>query len=35
MDHEFGYELMKRMIAVMLQRLQGTRWKLLGAAPKF
>ncbi len=28
-DHEFGYELMKRLAAVMMARLQATRWKLL------
>jgi CRP-like cAMP-binding protein len=33
-DHELGYELMKRFAAVMMKRLQATRWKLLGAAPK-
>jgi CRP-like cAMP-binding protein len=33
-DHELGYELMKRMAAVMMRRLQATRWKLLGATPK-
>ena len=30
-EHGFGYELMKRMSAVMLQRLQATRKKLLDA----
>jgi len=33
-DHDFGYEMMKRMAGVMVQRLQATRWKLLGSAPK-
>lgn len=33
-DHELGYELMKRLASVMLKRLQATRWKLLGIAPK-
>jgi CRP-like cAMP-binding protein len=33
-DHDFGYEMMKRMAGVMIQRLQATRWKLLGSAPK-
>jgi len=32
-DHEFGYELMKRLAAVMMKRLQATRWKLLGVPP--
>ncbi len=34
-DHELGYELMKRLAAVMMRRLQAARWQLLGAAPKF
>jgi CRP-like cAMP-binding protein len=34
-DHELGYELMKRLAAVMVKRLQATRWKLLGVTPKF
>jgi CRP-like cAMP-binding protein len=34
-DHELGYELLKRMAQVMMNRLQATRWKLLGAQPKF
>jgi CRP-like cAMP-binding protein len=29
-DHEFGYELMKRVSAVMLERLQATRRQLVG-----
>jgi len=29
-DHELGYELMKRLAAVMMKRLQAARWKLLG-----
>jgi CRP-like cAMP-binding protein len=29
-DHEFGYELMKRVSAVMLKRLQATRRQLVG-----
>jgi hypothetical protein len=28
-DHELGYELMKRMADVMLRRLQATRQQLL------
>lgn len=32
-DHELGYELMKRMAQVMLDRLQATRWKLLRDCP--
>ncbi len=31
---ELGYELMKRMVAVIIQRLQATRRQLLGAKPK-
>jgi len=31
-DHEFGYELMKRLSSIMLKRLQATRCKLLGNA---
>lgn len=27
-DHEFGYELVKRMSEVMMRRLQATRWQL-------
>jgi len=34
-DHELGYELMKRFAAVMMKRLQATRWKLLGVPPKY
>ena len=30
-DHDLGYELMKRMTAVVIQRLQGTREQLLQA----
>jgi CRP/FNR family cyclic AMP-dependent transcriptional regulator len=30
-DHEFGYELMKRVSAVMLERLQATRRQLVGS----
>jgi CRP-like cAMP-binding protein len=33
-DHNFGYELMKRMSAVMLHRLQATRKQLLDLSPK-
>jgi CRP-like cAMP-binding protein len=33
-DHELGYELMKRLAAVMMKRLQATTWKLLGLPPK-
>ena len=33
-DHELGYELMKRVSAVMLERLQATRRHLLGL-PEF
>ena len=32
-NHELGYELMKRMAAVMLERLQATRRAWLGLAP--
>jgi len=28
-DHDFGYELMKRMVQVLFQRLQATRMQLL------
>jgi CRP/FNR family transcriptional regulator, cyclic AMP receptor protein len=31
-DHDFGYEMMKRMAAVIIQRLQATRKKLASAA---
>lgn len=27
-DHDFGYELVKRMAEVMMRRLQATRWQL-------
>jgi CRP-like cAMP-binding protein len=30
-DHDFGYEMMKRMAAVMIQRLQATRKRLAEA----
>jgi CRP/FNR family cyclic AMP-dependent transcriptional regulator len=30
-DHDLGYELMKRITAVIIQRLQGTRRQLLNA----
>jgi len=33
-DHELGYELMKRIAGVMMQRLHATRWKLFGFRPK-
>ena len=33
-DHELGYELMKRIGGVMMQRLHATRWKLFGFPPK-
>jgi CRP/FNR family transcriptional regulator, cyclic AMP receptor protein len=33
-DHDFGYEMMKRMSAVMIKRLQATRKKLAEAETK-
>ena len=32
LDHEFGYEMMKRMAQVVIQRLQSTRRQLLEAS---
>ena len=32
-DHDFGYEIMKRMTQVVIQRLQATRKQLLKARP--
>jgi CRP/FNR family transcriptional regulator, cyclic AMP receptor protein len=29
LDHDLGYELIKRMAQVMMRRLQATRWQLL------
>lgn len=34
-DHELGYELLKRITAVMLNRLQATRRQLLGTPPSW
>ena len=33
-DHDFGYELLKRMSAVVIQRLQATRRQLLAVKAK-
>ena len=33
-DHDLGYDLIKRMSAVMLQRLQATRRQLLEISPR-
>ena len=33
-DHDFGYEMMKRISAVIIDRLQATRRKLAGAGAK-
>ena len=30
-DHDFGYEMMKRMSAIIIERLQATRRKLVEA----
>ena len=34
-DPDFGYELIRRMTEVVLNRLQSTRKQLLGLGPKF